>query len=60
MIRGPTEEDDTCVCSSPSDSLIKIKAGKDRQYNLRSWLMKGNGWAAVEEEDGPRKRSGTN
>jgi hypothetical protein len=62
MIRGPTE-DDTCVYSSPSGSLIEIKGGqcKDRQYNLRSWLTKRNGRAAVEEEeDGPRKRSGTN
>jgi hypothetical protein len=62
MIRGPTEEDDTCVYSSPSGSLIEIKDGqcKDRQYNPRSWLTKGNGRAAVEEEDGPRKRSETN
>jgi hypothetical protein len=63
MIRGPTE-DDTCVYSSPSSSLTEIKGGecKDRQYNVRSWLIKRNGRAAVEEEeeDGPRKRSGTN
>jgi hypothetical protein len=61
-MRGPTEEDDTCVYSSPSGSLIEMKDGqcKDRQYSLRSWLTKGNGRAAVEEEDGPRKRSGSN
>jgi hypothetical protein len=41
---------------------MKIKDGqcKDRQYSLRSRLTKGNGLATIEEEDGPRKRSGTN
>jgi hypothetical protein len=59
MFRGPTEEYDTCVCSQPSGILIEIKDGqcKDRQYNLRSWLTKRNGRAAIDEEDGPRKRS---
>jgi hypothetical protein len=45
MIRGPTGEVDTCVYSLPSGSLIEIsdKQCNGRQYNLRSWLVKGCG-----------------
>jgi hypothetical protein len=51
---------ETLFTHRPAAVLLKSRTDSARtEYNLRSWLTKGSGRAAVEEE-GPRKQSGTN